>query len=300
VDDGGIVYITGRIKEQFELENGKLVFPSATAEESRGRQRRARPTRRAGHSLAGAGRDHARRPWSHVAARPSAEESFPPGATVGASDGGTLDGVVPRSVQALFCVSATTTLPETLSIPSAPPETMLGPVMRCALGRMGAGATLVVALGAVAVLTSCDANPANKGKTATGSADQSASGPQPLRAPKVRTGTVDLAGHCDENYAVDVEDGGIIAECTVTSDFQVGDVTCAKDSRPQTYDDRSLRSCAVKGVLAAGGLECRDAVYFYPDGTLQTCQLVKPVRHLGKPCKTRVEFNTDGGFRECE
>ena len=130
-------------------------------------------------------------------------------------------------------------------------------------------------------------------------ASTAAAGPQPLVAPKVQTGTVELAGFCDESYPVDKEDGGVIAECTVTRDFRIGDVTCAKDSRPQTYDDRSLRSCAVKGVLKAGGLECRDAVYFYPDGTIQTCQLVKPVKHLGTRCKTRIEFNTDGGFREC-
>ncbi len=168
------------------------------------------------------------------------------------------------------------------------------------LGRTGVAPLWVVALGCGAALAACDGKQTGTSKPkGTAAATASASGPQPLRAPRVRTGTVELAGHCDEAYAVDVEDGGVIAECTVRDDFSVGDVTCAKDSRPQTYDDRSLRSCAVKGVLAAGGLECRDAVYFYPDGTIQTCQLAKPVRHLGKRCETRVEFNTDGGFREC-
>jgi long-chain acyl-CoA synthetase len=33
LDDDGFLYITGRIKEQFKLENGKFVFPAALEED---------------------------------------------------------------------------------------------------------------------------------------------------------------------------------------------------------------------------------------------------------------------------
>jgi hypothetical protein len=161
---------------------------------------------------------------------------------------------------------------------------------------------LIVALWFAGTLAACDSGKPGSSKAgamASGTAASSANGPQALTAPKVGTGKVDLSGRCDDAYAVDVEDGGIITECTLGAAFKVGDVTCAKDSRPQTYDDRSLRSCVIEGVLAAGGLECHQAVYFYPDGAIQTCQLKRPVQHLGKTCKTKVEFNTDGAFREC-
>ncbi len=162
---------------------------------------------------------------------------------------------------------------------------------------------LIIALWVLGALSACDGSEPGAlkpGARASGTVTSVALQPTALTAPKVRTGKVEFTGRCDDAYAVDVADGGIITECTVTADVQVGEVTCAKDSRPQTYDDRSLRSCAIQGVLAAGGLECHQAVYFYPDGTIHTCQLKRPVRHLGKICKTRVEFNTDGAFRECQ
>ncbi len=162
---------------------------------------------------------------------------------------------------------------------------------------------LIVALWVAGALSACDGSEPGSpkpGATASGTATGASLQPTALTAPKVRTGKVELSGACDDSYPIDMVDGGIISECTVILDLQIGEVTCAGNSRPQTYDDRSLRSCAVKGVLVAGGLECHHAVYFYPDGTIHTCQLKRPVRHLGKTCKTSVEFNTDGTFRECE
>jgi hypothetical protein len=121
-----------------------------------------------------------------------------------------------------------------------------------------------------------------------------------LRAPKVKTGKVDLTGKCLDNYPIDKGADGKISACAIRDDLVVGDVTCAKSSRPYLFEDGTLKNCGVKDVLKAGPLQCRDGVTFDQTGQIQECFLRAPVEVAGRTCKLRIAFAPDGSVKTCE
>jgi hypothetical protein len=156
----------------------------------------------------------------------------------------------------------------------------------CSAGRYACSVALL------AVLAACSKDGGEK------AADGKSNGA--LRAPKVKTGKADLTGKCLDNYPIEKGPDGRITACAIREEMVVGDVTCAKDSRPYLFEDGTLKNCGVKDVLKAGALQCRNGVTFDKTGQIQDCFLKVPVEHAGQTCKLRVSFGADGGVKKCE